>query len=596
MGTTTRSMDIPRRPLRYPGEDTTPTSDREIRGWYSYGIAAEVFAVVGVGSFLPITLEQLARERGVLRSDGVTSCIAKPRNPVARQETARLWSSLFSRDLVKRESLPCVIHLFGKVINTSSFTLYTFSLATLCQAFALVSLSAIADHGGNRKRLLLILSLTGAASSMLFLLVVPEIYLVGSLLAIIGVTCLGTTFVLLNSFLPLLVASHPSISGRLNGEDDDSIPLDSSSSTQSLPRARTSIASVVSPALKLSNQISSRGIGLGYAAAVLMQMCSIAILITFNMISPSNSKTTIPMRIILFLVGLWWAIFTIPSALCLRSRPGPQLPPDIYLGRGRFWHMMWHLTFAWMSLWRTIKVAAKLRQVVIFLIAWFLLSDATGTISGVAILFARTELQMGTEALAGLSLTATASGIAGAFYWPIIGRKLGLESKYIIVMCICLFEIIPLYGLLGFVPFIQKWGVGGLQQSFEIYPLGFLLGFVQGGLSSYCRAVFGTLIPPRHEAAFYALMAVTDKGSSAIGPAIVGRIVDSTGSIRMSFWFSSVLVVLPAPLFWILNLEQGRKDAVLMANTYNKSIDLPSSDDLGRLSYERQELLADEIS
>lgn len=99
------------------------------------------------GSFLPITLEQLARERGVLRSDGVTSCIAKPRNPVARQETARLWSSLFSRDLVKRESLPCVIHLFGTDINTSSFTLYTFSLATLCQAFALVSLSAIADHG-----------------------------------------------------------------------------------------------------------------------------------------------------------------------------------------------------------------------------------------------------------------------------------------------------------------------------------------------------------------------------------------------------------------------------------------------------------------
>lgn len=52
MGTTTRSMDIPRRPLRYPGEDTTPTSDRELRGWYSYGIAAEVFAVVGVGEFL----------------------------------------------------------------------------------------------------------------------------------------------------------------------------------------------------------------------------------------------------------------------------------------------------------------------------------------------------------------------------------------------------------------------------------------------------------------------------------------------------------------------------------------------------------------
>lgn len=40
----------PQRPPRYAGEDTTPTSHREILGWYSYGIAAEVFAVCGVGS------------------------------------------------------------------------------------------------------------------------------------------------------------------------------------------------------------------------------------------------------------------------------------------------------------------------------------------------------------------------------------------------------------------------------------------------------------------------------------------------------------------------------------------------------------------
>lgn len=34
---------------RYEGEDTSPTTDRELKGWYSYGLAAEVFAVCGVG-------------------------------------------------------------------------------------------------------------------------------------------------------------------------------------------------------------------------------------------------------------------------------------------------------------------------------------------------------------------------------------------------------------------------------------------------------------------------------------------------------------------------------------------------------------------
>ena len=44
------SEGVQQRPPRYVGEDTTPTSRREILGWYSYGIAAEVFAVCGVGS------------------------------------------------------------------------------------------------------------------------------------------------------------------------------------------------------------------------------------------------------------------------------------------------------------------------------------------------------------------------------------------------------------------------------------------------------------------------------------------------------------------------------------------------------------------
>ena len=36
---------------RSDGEDTFPTTERELRGWFSYGIAAEIFAVCGVGMF-----------------------------------------------------------------------------------------------------------------------------------------------------------------------------------------------------------------------------------------------------------------------------------------------------------------------------------------------------------------------------------------------------------------------------------------------------------------------------------------------------------------------------------------------------------------
>ena len=142
-------------------------------------------------------------------------------------------------------------------------------------------------------------------------------------------------------------------------------------------------------------------------------------------------------------------------------------------------------------------------------------------------------------------------------------------------------EIIPLYGLMGYLPFVKSWGVGGLQQYWEIYPLGFVHGFVMGGLSSYCRSFYGLLIPPGSEAAFYALYAITDKGSSAIGPAVVGLIVDATGTIRPAFFFLAVLIALPLPLIWMVDVEKGKEDAARMAGLIIKKGDAGDGFEIG---------------
>jgi UMF1 family MFS transporter len=391
---------------------------------------------------------------------------------------------------------------------------------------------------------------------MLFLLVVPQIYLLAPLLVIIGVTCLGSSFVLLNSFLPLLVLNHPLADSSIALEPlSPDTGMRRPSLDEMRPRSKTD-----SSDLKLSSRISSHGVGIGYAAAVLVQLLSIVILF---LMSKTPVSSTLPLRVVLFVVGLWWFVFTIPSALWLRSRPGPPLKTISDHGRIRAFFA--YGIFAWGSLWKTIKLAAKLRQVVIFLIAWFLLSDATATVSGTAILFARTELKMGTVPIAFLSITATLSGIAGAVFWPVVSKRFAMQTNQTIVGCIVLLEIIPLYGLMGYIPIIQRWGVGGLQKAWEIYPLALVHGVVMGGLSSYCRSFFGQLIPPGSEAAFYALYAITDKGSSAVGPAIVGRIVDATGHIRPAFIFLSILIALPGPMIWMVDVKKGQEDAMRMS-------------------------------
>jgi UMF1 family MFS transporter len=347
--------------------------------------------------------------------------------------------------------------------------------------------------------------------------------------------CLGSSFVLLNSFLPLLAARHPDVQAK---------NLEKSS-------------------LRISVKISSTGVGLGYAAAVSVQILSIGLLVLLKKLNFANEST--PLRCVLLLVGISWASLTIPGALWLRNRPGPSLPPTA-LQRTRLPAVLQYLVFAWTTVWKTVKVAAKLRQTGLFLVAWFLLSDAVATVSGTAILFGRTELHMSTIAIALLSITVTLSGILGAFVWPHISQRYRFQTKTVIISCMLMLEIVPLYGLLGFLPFVQAWGVGGLQQAWEIYPLGVIFGFVMGGLSSYCRAFYGEIIPPGREAAFYALYAITDKGSSAVGPAIVAAIVDSLGTIRPAFGFLAVLIALPIPLIYFVDESKGRADAMALSD------------------------------
>ncbi|KAL9099948.1 MAG: hypothetical protein Q9163_004612 [Psora crenata] len=595
-----QDVEIPGDLPRYPGDDTRPTSKKEISAWYSYGFAAEVFVVCGIGSFIPIALEQLSRERGFLLSDKSKPCTGSSLDVPLRTDSNADATATADRP-PRPETGQCIITFFGAEINTASFAMYTFSVSVLVQALLIISMSAAADHGRSRKSLLLYFAFIGAVATMLFLAVVPRIYVFAALLAIIANTCCGASFVLLNSFLPILVRRHPSMLS-LSHEDasnfldrsgpsyhtnhtrpsDETHPIEATHSL--LPSTRTQQKLLegtpkesASPALQLSTQISSYGIGIGYLAAVTVQTLGIIMVIV---IQPLTSSTTLTLRLVLFFVGLWWLLFTIPAALWLRPRPGPPLP---YTGEGKQkWTWVGHISYAWKSLWKTVLKARHLRDVVFFLGVWFLLSDSIATVSGTAVLFAKTDLQMKPAALALINLIGTLAGVVGAFTWSKLSRWFKLKPSQTIIVCICLFEVIPLYGLLGFLPAIKRLGVFGLQQPWEMYPLGAIYGFVLGGLSSYCRSLFGELIPPGFETAFYALYAITDKGSSVFGPAIVGAITDRYGEIRPAFVFLAVVIFIPLPLMLLVDVERGKMEGAQMADLLDGRKDKktsPASDD-----------------
>lgn len=505
-------------------------------------------------------LESLARENGVLLSDLKSPC-----------------GSSSDRD---DDGGQCVVFVLGMQINTASFAMYTFSVSVLLQALIVVSISCAADHGNFRKKLLLAFAWIGSGSVMLYLFVSERVYLLGALLAIVSNTSFGASFVLLNSFLPLLVRHHPKVAqqeaaaagrarnGRVPPPHDEAdaergladstaalLPRDSLEGGHGLSRVQTR-DELTSQELNLSTQISAKGIGIGYIAGLFVQCVAIFILIRMK-------NTTWSQRVVLFVIGAWWAVFTVPAAMWLRPRPGPPLPASsAHTGIRAF---VSYTLDAWKALFRTVQLARRLVDIALFLGGWFLLSDAIATTSSTAILFAKTQLHMEPWALGMINVISTTAGIAGAFSWSYISRRFRLQAHQTILACIALFELIPLYGLLGYLPFVKSWGVFGLQQPWEMYPLAAVYGFVLGGLSGYCRSLYGELIPPGSEAAFYALYAITDKGSSVFGPAIVGAIIDAYGEIRPAFWFLAALVGLPAGFIWWIDVERGRAQGERMA-------------------------------
>ncbi|CAG8476730.1 11701_t:CDS:2 [Acaulospora colombiana] len=89
---------------------------------------------------------------------------------------------------------------------------------------------------------------------------------------------------------------------------------------------------------------------------------------------------------------------------------------------------------------------------------------------------------------------------------------------------------------------------------------------------SYCRTLFGELVPRGRETEFFALYAITDKGSSWLGPALVAIITGKlthltkrfyiTHEIRYGFVLLFILVSLPIPLLLSVDVVKGKRDAM----------------------------------
>ncbi|KAG0230230.1 Autophagy protein 22 [Actinomortierella wolfii] len=523
-----------------------PTSWKERWAFYGFQFASEAYVVVALTSFIPITLEAMARESGRLYPEMTEPCVQPNTN-----NTSEVTSSQ-----------RCMLAIGKFYIDTASFALYITSLSVLFQALTVVSISAMADYGSYRKKQLLVFSFLGSISTMLFGMI-PWVWVV-AFLAVIANVSFGASVVCFNAYLPLLVRHDPEILAREEVlkdklEEVERLKRSTLEEDRQLVTEKEHEIALYRQQLeadkgRLSSDTSSRGFAAGYFGGILMLLICL-------FISYKDKSSLRSLKFGIFLSGLWWAIFAFLAGRWLHPRPGRSLilePCGNAKQHGALWTASRYVAYSWQRVGSSIAKARKLPNVFAFLIMWIFTSDGYSTIANVALLFAKTSLRMSQVGLILLSLIVPICALLGTLAFPVIQRRLDFDQKQMTLLLLILLAMVPLYGTFGLVlPFWPK-----LETTTEMFALATWFGFLIGSIQSYCRSIYGTLVPRGQESQFFGLYAITDKGSSWLGPLVVAAITDATHDIRHAFIFLLVLLSLPPPILrWGVDLEQGRLDA-----------------------------------
>ncbi|KAJ3111269.1 Autophagy protein 22 [Phlyctochytrium bullatum] len=499
---------------QHPGEPHPPLSKEELKAFYAFSFAIEPIAVVAISALIPLILQSLAAAHGM----AVATNGGEPTTPCDYTQPG----------------YKCVVRIGGAWVDVSSFALYTTAFSVAVQALAFISLGAVADHGGLRKKFMVTFMAATGASCLAFLFVrSASAFWFAALLMVVLNICLGSSFVFYNSYIPIYARSH----WYLNR-------------TFPTPAARER-------ALELTaNALSSNSYTIGFLGSILCFGVAGGTSFIISKTVPRDSPLalsgfafgtagleTYTQQIAVAVVGLWALAVVGWVARRMRTRPGPPLP------KGQN-----YVVYSWKRVGKSVGRCRRLPNTFLFLVAWFFMSDAMTTVGSVTILFAQNELGFSASELTIIAIGAPLTAALGNYLFLRFQQHFRWSTRAVILLLVALMLLLPVYGVLGiFAPF-------GLRHKWELFPIGVYYGILLGALQSFCRGMFAELLPSGQEAEFFSLYAITDKGSSWFGPLAVAAITDVSHQIRYAFLFLGVMMVVALACVWYINAEKARRD------------------------------------
>jgi UMF1 family MFS transporter len=392
-----------------------------------------------------------------------------------------------------------VITLGGHVLVTAkSLFSYSVGLSVFLQVFFLPVLGAIADYTHLKKTFLAAFCYLGAISCALMFFVKGDLYLIGAVLFIICNLSAGASVVFFNSYLT-----------DITTED-------------------------------MRDKVSSWSFAAGYAGGTVTLI--IGAILVFESASLGIS-TEAAVRICFLIAGLWWGGFSIITLLLLKKRLPLRTAPE----------GMHYIIAGFSELKGTFRELFRLRHTLNFLIAYLLYNDGIQTVIAMSAVFISQELFVANGLETDRSVLFIAFLIAQivAFFGALSFERIArfTNSKIAILISLAIWSGIVIYAFAFF------------QTLTQAYILSGAIGFVLGGSQALSRSLFSQMIPAGRESAFFGIYAISERGTSWIGPIVFGLVAQLTDSYRPAILALIVFFVVGAILLFFVNTAQAIHEA-----------------------------------
>lgn len=470
----------------------------------------------------------------------------------------------------------CRLLFAGKERTVESIVLLTNGISFAIQAVLFLAIGSFADYGKNRPYILIVCTVVAIAISFAWLGVTrPEQWQVGTGLYMVGLItyqlCLSywtAAFPGLARDLPHMrearqkLAEDSTISATTDAKDADDkmttpvVEQPASEAEDRMTADKYSLLETMS-----INRISNVAFTVSSVGELVVLAVIQGMLYGIHADRDEQSNTTALSAVVAFSAGVW-VLCAIPWFVMEKRRPGQPLPPGTN-----------YFTAAVKQAVLAAKHLRRLKQTLIYLVFYFLFSDALNTSVTVISTIQNNIVSFSTTKLNLLLIVGIAAQGAGIYIFWLIQKRWQLSTLYMFCWVVFFTVLLQVWGFIGI--FTQRFG---FHHVWEVYAYQAYYGLVVCPWYAVSQTMIAEVTPKGSEFLFFSLFSIVGKTSAFVGPFVTQAIADDTGNASTPFYFLLALSLASCVLLWPLNVKQSKIEQARFIEHEARDKNLDTSD------------------